>query len=125
MYSRLRAAWPKEWAHRSATFVRDDLHLNFVLLVSDGKPLHHHTAYHLGIDVGDKRSAIGLFHRARHFGASVVKPPRTTWRGSPLHQLWHEGPDGNPVEIYARLTGEQFADLPQDQELAPLVRNTV
>ena len=42
-YAWLLATWPKEWTHRYATFIREDLHLNFVLLVSDGKTLHHDT----------------------------------------------------------------------------------
>ena len=115
-YAWLLGTWPKEWTHRYATFIREDLHLNFVLLVSDGKPLHHDTLYHFGIDVGDKAAVIDAFHHARRFGASVLKPPRTTWKGTPLHELWLEDPDGNLVEIYARLTDEELSHMPQDQE---------
>ena len=121
-YAWLLATWPREWTHRYATFVREDLHLNFVLRVADGKALHHDTLYHLGIDVGDKAAVIDVYHRGRDFGASVVKPPRTTWKGTPLHELWLEDPDGNLVEIYARLTDEELSNMPQDREpvlLAP------
>lgn len=121
-YAWLLATWPREWTHRYATFVREDLHLNFVLLVCDGKALHHDTLYHLGIDVGDKAAVIDVYRRARDFGASVVKPPRTTWKGTPLHELWLEDPDGNLVEIYARLMDEELSIMPQDREpvlLAP------
>ena len=124
-YAWLLATWPKEWTHRYATFVREDLRLNFVLLVSDGKTLHHDTLYHLGIDVGDKASVIDLYHRAHDFGASIVKPPRTTWKGTPLHELWLEDPDGNLIEIYARLTDEELSHMPHDQEPIFLVPQTV
>jgi arsenate reductase len=49
-------------------------------------------------------------------GLKVNKPPRTTWRGTPLHELWLEDPDGNLVEIYARLTPEELAQKPEDLE---------
>ncbi|MCC6876808.1 MAG: hypothetical protein IT378_21065, partial [Sandaracinaceae bacterium] len=42
-YAWLLGAEPKEWTHRYSTFVRPELHTNFVLLVSDGKELHHDT----------------------------------------------------------------------------------
>lgn len=42
-YTWLLGAEPKEWTHRYATFVRPELHTNFVLVVSDGKELHHDT----------------------------------------------------------------------------------
>jgi arsenate reductase len=115
-YAWLLATWPKEWTHRYATFVREDLHLNFVLLVSDGKTLHHDTLYHLGIDVRDRAAVIEAYHRARLFGVSVAKPPRTTWKGTPLHELWLEDPDGNLIEIYARLTEEELSQMPPEQE---------
>ncbi|MEX2516940.1 MAG: hypothetical protein WD572_08575, partial [Gammaproteobacteria bacterium] len=56
-YAWLLNTWPKEWTHRYAIFIRSDLNLNFVLLVSDEKELHHDTLYHLGIGVAD-RSAV-------------------------------------------------------------------
>ncbi len=114
-YAWLLATWPKAWTSRYATFIREDLHLNFVLLVSDAKTLHHDTLYHLGIEVPDKAAVIDAYHRARHFGASVVKPPRTTWNGTPLHELWLEDPDGTLIEIYARLTARELSSMPQDQ----------
>lgn len=48
------------------------------------------------------------------------RPPRTTWRGTPLHELWLEDPSGNLVEIYARLTDEELASRPNDLEPTPL-----
>jgi catechol 2,3-dioxygenase-like lactoylglutathione lyase family enzyme len=117
-YAWLLDCWPKEWTHRYATFIRDDLGVNFVLLVSDDMELHHDTLYHLGIGVADRAAVIEAYHRAVKLGASVSKPPRTTWRGTPLHELWLQDPDGNLVEIYARLTAAELAEMPQD--LAPV-----
>ena len=42
-------------------------------------------------------------------------PPRTTWKGTPLHELWLTDPDGNLVEIYARLTEEELFEKPEDE----------
>jgi catechol 2,3-dioxygenase-like lactoylglutathione lyase family enzyme len=114
-YAWLLSTWPKDWTHRYATFVRADLNLNFVLLVSDGKELHHDTLYHLGVGVPDKATVVEAFHRARSIGAHVEKPPRTTWKGTPLHELWLKDPDGNLIEIYARLTEAELAGKPADE----------
>lgn len=114
-YAWLLNTWPKEWTHRYATFIRPDLNLNFVLLVSDGKALHHDTLYHLGIGMADRQSVIDAYHSAVAFGAQVEKPPRTTWKGTPLHELWLSDPDGTLIEIYARLTDAELAHKPADE----------
>lgn len=116
-YAWLLGAGPKEWTHRYATFVRPELHTNFVLLVADGKELHHDTLYHLGIAVSDRAAVVRAYELAKAAGFTVGKPPRTTWRGTPLHELWLEDPDGNLVEVYARLTADELAEKPAD--LAP------
>jgi arsenate reductase (thioredoxin) len=115
-YAWLLGARPKEWTHRYATFVVPPLHTNFVLVVSDGKELHHDTLYHLGIALAAKADVVHAYDLARALGAVVTKPPRTTWRGTPLHELWLEDPDGNLVEIYARLTDAELAERPADLE---------
>ena len=115
-YAWLLGAEPKEWTHRYSTFVRPELHTNFVLLVSDGKELHHDTLYHLGIGVADKGAVVRAYELAKAAGVTVQKPPRTTWRGTPLHELWLEDPDGNLVEVYARLTDAELASKPADLE---------
>lgn len=56
------------------------------------------------------------YELARAAGFVVNKPPRTTWRGTPLHELWLEDPDGNLVEIYARLTAAELAEKPANLE---------
>jgi arsenate reductase len=123
-YAWLLDTWPKEWTHRYATFIRPDLGLNFVLVVADGKDLHHDTPYHLGIALPDKAAVIDAFHRATAFGAHVEKPPRTTWKGTPLHELWLTDPDGTLIEIYARLTPEERAAMPVDEAPEYLVLGT-
>lgn len=126
-YAWLLGTWPKEWTDRYATFIRPDLHLNLVVLVSDGKELHHDTLYHLGIGVAGRDAVIDAYNRAVAFGAPVAKPPRTTWKGTPLHELWLEDPDGNLIEIYARLTEAELAAAPADrmpQSLVPATAST-
>jgi arsenate reductase (thioredoxin) len=115
-YAWLLGYEPKEWTHRYATFALPDLRTNFVVVVADGKELHHDTLYHLGISVADKGAVVRAFELAKAAGVTVTKPPRTTWRGTPLHELWLEDPDGNLVEIYARLTDEELAKKPADLE---------
>jgi len=123
-YAWLLNTWPKEWTHRYATFIRTDLNLNLVLLVSDGKTLHQDTLYHLGVGVADRQAVIDAYHRAEAFGVPVEKPPRTTWKGTPLHELWLKDPDGTLVEIYARLTDVEFAEKPADELPVFLVPGT-
>ncbi|NIA71422.1 hypothetical protein HBA54_22765 [Pelagibius litoralis] len=123
-YAWLLGTWPKEWTHRYATFIRPDLNLNFVLLVSDGKELHYDTLYHLGIGMADRDAVIDAYHSAIAFGAQVEKPPRTTWKGTPLHELWLNDPDGTLIEIYARLTEAELAVKPVDEMPVFLVPGT-
>lgn len=123
-YSWLLNIRPKEWTHRFTTFIRPDLNLNFVLLVSDGKTLRHDTLYHLGLDVGSKAGVVDAYDRALELGAEVFKPPRTTWRGTPLHELWLKDPDDNMIEIYARLTDAELANMPGDKAEEYLVAGT-
>jgi protein-tyrosine-phosphatase/catechol 2,3-dioxygenase-like lactoylglutathione lyase family enzyme len=123
-YAWLLDTWPKEWTHRYATFIRPDLNLNFVLLVADGKTLHQDTLYHLGIGVADRQCVIDALHRALAFGAHLYKPPRTTWKGTPLQELWLQDPDGNLIEIYARLTEAELALKPADEAPVFLVPGT-
>lgn len=115
-YAWLLGVQPKEWTHRYSTFVPPELHTNFVLLVSDGKELHRDTLYHLGVAVAGKDAVIRAYELAKAAGVTVQKLPRTTWRGTPLHELWLEDPDGNLVELYARLTDEELAGRPADLE---------
>ncbi len=120
-YAWLLGTWPKEWTHRYATFIRADLKLNFVLLVADGRELHHDTLYHLGIEVADRECVVEAYQKAGALGASIEKPPRTTWKGTPLHELWLKDPDGNLIEIYARLGDAELALKPVDEQPVLLV----
>lgn len=116
-YAWLLKCWPKEWTARYATFVRPDLNLNFVLMVAGGMTLGHDTLYHLGIGLPDKAAVVDAYRRAATLGATVEKPPRTTWKGTPLHELWLADPDGTLIEIYARVSDAELAQRPDD--LAP------
>lgn len=120
-YAWLLGVAPKEWTHRYVTFVSDALRTNFVILVDDGKELHHDTLYHLGIDVGTRAEVIEAHRRAEAAGWPIHKPARTTWRGTPLHELWLKDPGGNLIEVYARLTDAELAEMPADQEPVFLV----
>ena len=115
-YAWLFGVQPKEWTHRYVTFVSEALRTNFVVLVSDGKELHQDTLYHLGIELSDKAAVVDAHHRAIAAGWPIHKPARTTWRGTPLHELWLTDPGGNLVEIYARLTEAELAQMPADME---------
>jgi thioredoxin type arsenate reductase len=115
-YTWLLGTQPKEWTHRYSTFVNTALGTNFVLVVSDGKELHHDTLYHLGVAVADKAAVVRAYHLAREAGIHVEKPPRTTWRGTPLHELWLADPDGTLIEVYARLTDDELAQKPENLE---------
>ncbi len=120
-YSWLLGGAPKEWTHRYATFVRPELRTNFVVVVADAHELHHDTLAHLGIDVGTKAAVLRAYELAKAAAVPVQKPPRTTWRGTPLHELWLEDPDGNSIEVYARLTEQELASRPADLEPVFLV----
>ncbi len=115
-YSWLLDVEPKAWTHRYVTFVSEKLRTNFVILVDDGKELHHDTLYHLGIAVDGKQAVIDAHQRAREAGFHVEKPARTTWHGTPLHELWLKDPGGNLIELYSRLTDDELAEMPEDKE---------
>ena len=115
-YSWLYGVKPKEWTHRYVTILNSRANLNLVLLVADDKTLHHDTLYHLGLGVENKQTVVDFYHSARSNNFTIEKPPRTTWRGTPLHELWLKDPDGTLIEIYARLSPEELAEMPDDKE---------
>jgi hypothetical protein len=57
-------------------------------------------------------------------GSSNRKAWRTTWKGTSLHELWLTDPDGNLIEIYARLTDAELAQKPADEAPVFLVAGT-
>jgi len=123
-YAWLLGVEPRQWTHRFVTFVSRALRTNFVILVDDGKTLHQDTLYHLGIELPDKRAVIDAHRRAAAAGWPIHKPARTTWRGTPLHELWLKDPGGNFIEIYARLTDAERDRMPADKEPEFLVGNS-
>jgi arsenate reductase len=114
-YAWLLGVQPKVWTHRYVTFVSEALRSNFVLLVDDDKQLHQDTLYHLGVELPDSAAVVDAHRRATDAGWIVHKPARTTWRGTPLHELWLKDPGGNLVEVYARLTTAELREMPADQ----------
>ncbi|PRP95352.1 Arsenate-mycothiol transferase ArsC1 [Enhygromyxa salina] len=115
-YTWLLGVAPKEWTHRYVTFVSPALRTNLVILVDDGKQLHHDTLYHLGIDVGSREAVRAAQLGAEQAGWPIHKPARTTWHGTPLHELWLTDPGGNLIEIYARLSDEELLEMPDDKQ---------
>lgn len=124
-YTAILGTGPKDATPRYSTFVVPHLNLNLVLLVNDrGEPLDTYSLYHLGLGVAGRAQVIAAYHAALAAGAAIVKPPRTTWRGTPLHELWLRDPSGYLVEIYARLTASELLGMPADQEPTFLVAGT-
>ena len=115
-YSWLLGTAPKEWTHRYVTIVSERMRANVVLMVDDGMVLHHDRLYHVGVDAGTRAAVIDAEARARQAGWTIFKPARTTWRGTPLHELWLRDPDDTLVEVYARLTEAELAEMPADKE---------
>ena len=120
-YTWLLGVTPKEWTHRYVTFVSPILHTNFVVLVDDGQTLHQDTLYHLGIDVGGRAAVVDAQRRAEAAGWPIHKLARTTWNGTPLHELWLTDPGGNLIEIYARLTAAELSMMPPDRTPTRLI----
>ena len=124
-YANFLGVEPKDRTARFSTFLVPHLHLNLVLLVNDSaNPLDTYSLYHVGLGVQDKAAVVESYHRAKSLGVPIVKPPRTTWRGTPLHELWLRDPTGYGIEVYARLTPEELAAMPVDQEPTYLVPGT-
>ncbi|WP_414041398.1 VOC family protein [Acidithiobacillus sp. M4-SHS-6] len=124
-YTQLLGVAPKQSTARFSTFIVPHLCLNLVILVNDrGESLDTYSLYHVGLGVKDRAAVIESYHRARAAGAEIVKPPRTTWRGMPLHELWLRDPTGYNIEVYARLSDTELAEMPADQEPFFLVPGT-
>ena len=124
-YAAFLGVAPNDRTARFSTFIAPDLRLNLVLLVNDsGKPLDTYSLYHVGLGVADRDAVIESYHRALAMGVQVVKPPRTTWNGTPLHELWLRDPTGYNVEVYARLRPEELARMPADKRPTFLVPGT-
>ena len=124
-YTALLGVAPKDRTARYSTFVVPHLRLNLVLLVNDrGAPLDTYSLYHLGLAVPDKAAVVAAYWRAWAMGVEVVKPPRSTWKGTPLHELWLRDPTGYLIEIYARMTAEDLQARPADDRETFLVEGT-
>lgn len=76
------------------------------------------------VNVNNRQEVIDAFFSAKEAGLTVFKSPRTTWKGTPLHELWLKAPDGNLIEIYARLTDIALLTKPQNEQPTFLVAGT-
>ena len=124
-YAAILGVGPKDTTARYSTFIVPHLNLNIVLLVNDrGELLDTYSLYHLGLGVAGKAQVIAAYYAALAQGAEIVKPSRTTWRGTPLHELWMRDPSGYLIEIYARLTSEELLQMPEGQEPTFLIAGT-
>lgn len=72
----------------------------------------------------DRQSVVAAYQLAEAFGAHVEQPPRISRKGTRLHELWLQNPDGTLIEIYARLTNIQLAEKPADELRVFLVPGT-
>jgi hypothetical protein len=79
-----------------------------------GTPSRHAVPFRL--ELADKSAVIDTYRRAAQAGWHIEKPPRTTWMGTPLPELWLTDPDGNLIKLYARLTEEQLVGGPADSQ---------
>lgn len=122
-YTSLLGLEPKEWTHRYAIFYKPERKVNFVLFTSDGMNLNKDTLYHTGVGLKDKQGVIEAYYHAKKMNWHIEKLPSTTWSGTPLHQVWLKDPDGNLVEVYARLTAEELAEMPSNKSPLFLVRD--
>jgi catechol 2,3-dioxygenase-like lactoylglutathione lyase family enzyme len=124
-YTAFLGVEPKDSTARFSTFMVPALRLNLVLLVNDsGRALDTYSLHHIGLGAANKAAVIESYFRAQAQGVPVMKPPRTTWRGTPLHELWLRDPTGYAIEIYARLTPDELAAMPADMEATYLVPGT-
>lgn len=124
-YAAFLGVAPKDRTARFSTFIAPELRLNLVLLVNDrSEPLDTYSLYHMGLGVPDRAAVIESYHRALAQGVHVVKPPRTTWNGTPLHELWLRDPTGYNIEVYARLTAQELTEMPADKRPTFLVHGT-
>ena len=104
-----------------ATFLVPELNLNYVMIQSDALSTDEKKIHHIGISVDGPQAIIDLQRRAQTDGIIVSDAAKTTWRGTAMHQLWLEDPDGLKIEIYSRLTEDELKDAPEDLEPVLLV----
>jgi arsenate reductase len=120
-YTWLLGVSPKEWTHRYVTFVSEALRTNFVLLVSDGKELHHDTLYHLGVDVGTRAAVIDAQHRAVAAGISPSEAGAHHLAGHPAARAVAHRSGRQPGRDLRAPHRAELAEMPADKEPWTLV----
>jgi len=115
-YSWLLGVEPSMWTSRHVTFVHPQTHVSLMFVKRGGRRTkHRERSYDLGLEVADRDAVIQAYLRAVSSGFDIEKPPYTSWHGVPMHQMWLKDPSGNLVEIYAPLSSEELAELPDDR----------
>ena len=103
LYAWLFGAPPIDQMRRYVTFVRSDTPTNFVLLIADGKELHHDTLYRLRVAVPDKGAVMYVCVPTHHDGrAGRGEVAADDMAGMPLHELWLRGARRQPSREASR-----------------------
>ncbi|MCG8435029.1 MAG: VOC family protein [Gammaproteobacteria bacterium] len=115
----------KKYDGRYAVFLIPERHLNFVVIQTDYTSSTMDRIHHIGLSVDGRDAVIDLQSRAYADGYDIQDYAKTTWHGTPMHQLWLVDPDGVKIEIYSKLTDEELGEMPEDKEpvLLPLPKN--
>jgi catechol-2,3-dioxygenase len=119
-YSWLLDVAPKTTSKHHSVIVDPRTSTNLVLIAAGASEGGSANVHHLGIGCESKHALLQIYRAALELGFDVVEPPQTTWKGTPLHQLWLRDPEGHRVEIYARLTPAELAARPADDRPLPL-----
>ena len=105
----------QENSEKQLKIVREESQRSTQLLLSQIKALD--------TTLSSLQQRMGAYENSRQH-VEVIKPPRTTWHGTPLHELWLRDPTGYQVELYARLTPDELAQMPEDKRAIFLVPGT-
>lgn len=114
---------PKTTSKHHSVIVDPKTSTNLVLVAAGATEGGSTNIHHLGIGCETREALLQIYRGAVERGFDVVETPQTTWKGTPLHQLWLRDPEGHRVEIYARLTAEELAARPSDDRPVALTED--
>lgn len=124
-YSWLLGVAPRSVSSHHSVIVDDSTKTNLVLIASGATEQGSGNIHHLGIGCENKQELLRIHRSAIEHDFDVTEAPHTTWKGTPLHQLWLRDPDGHRIEIYARLSREELARRPTDDRPVPITEDAV
>jgi catechol 2,3-dioxygenase-like lactoylglutathione lyase family enzyme len=122
-YSWLLDVPPKVTSQYHSVIVDPRSSTNLVLVASKTTEGGSANLHHLGLGCESKAALLAIHRGAGEHGFEIAEAPQTTWKGTPLHQLWLRDPEGHRVEVYARLTAEELASRPTDDRPVLLVED--